>query len=124
MVDAILVAFSSAHLLMTRDAMSVGATIQIRAFCLGSGAYIYLSFTINLLIIMLSLEEASQINLWKNLLRFDHTDPRALMISVLLGRETMPHSARPLGFALAQSTYGKQETDIERADVILYDNRW
>ena len=58
MVDDLLVAYSSAQLVIMNDTNIVPAVVQIHAFRYGSGLYIYLTFAINTAILLLLAEEA------------------------------------------------------------------
>ncbi len=85
MVDDLLVAYSSAQLMIMNDTSPVPAIVEIHALRYGSGLYIYLTFAINTAIILLLAEEALRTRGWKNLLYFDYMDPRSLIIGGSMG---------------------------------------
>lgn len=53
MVDDLLVAYSSAQLMVTKDTCAVPVVVKVHAFRYGTGLYIYLTFAINTVIVLL-----------------------------------------------------------------------
>ena len=77
MVDDLLVAYASAHLMITNDTDLVPAYMETHALRYGSGVYIYLSFAINTGIVLLLVEETLRTRGWRDLRYFDYMDPGA-----------------------------------------------
>ena len=94
MVDDLLVAYSSAQLIIMNDTSLVPATVQVNAFRYGSGLYIYLTFAINTVIFLLVAEEALRTRGWKDLLYFDYIDPRSLIIGGSTGGCAIAYAAK------------------------------
>ena len=93
MVDDLLVAYSSAQLMIMNDTSLVPATVEVHAFRYGSGLYIYLTFAINTVILLLLAEEALRTRGWKDLQYFDYMDPRSLIIGGSMGGCAIAHAA-------------------------------
>ena len=94
MVDDLLVAYSSAQLMIMNDTSLVPATVKFHAFRYGSELYIYLTFVINTVILLLVVEEALRTRGWKDLLYFDYMDPRSLIIGGSMGGGAIAHAAK------------------------------
>ena len=91
MVDDLLVAYASAQLMIMNDSSLVSTTVDVKAFSTGSGLYIYLTFAINAFVVLVLMEEALRTRVWKNLLYFDYTDPRSLIIGASKGGCAIAH---------------------------------
>lgn len=94
MIDDLLVAYSSAQLMIMNDTGAVPVAVEINAFRYGSGLYIYLTFAINTIIVLLLAEEALRTRGWKGLLYFDYTDPRSLIIGGSMGGCAVANAAK------------------------------
>ena len=122
MVDDLLVAYSSAQLMIMNDMASVPADVQIHAFRYGSGVYIYLSFAINIAIVLLLVEEALRTRGWRDLLYFDYTDPRSLIIGASMGGYAVAHAAKKAWTDREKPLYKYDEQNIGNVRVTLHEN--
>ena len=122
MVDDLLVAYSSAQLVIMNDTNIVPAVVQIHAFRYGSGLYIYLTFAINTAILLLLAEEALRTRGWKDLLYFDYMDPRSLIIGGSMGGYAVAHAAKNAWTDRELPMYRYDSADIGKVRVTLHEN--
>lgn len=122
MVDDLLVAYSSAQLLIMNDTNIVPAVVQIHAFRYGSGLYIYLTFAINTAILLLLAEEALRTRGWKDLVYVDYMDPRSLIIGGSMGGCAVAHAAKNAWTDRELPMYRYDSADIGNVRVTLHEN--
>ena len=79
MVDDMLVAYSSAQLMIENDSSPV--TVHLLTYALRPGEVIYIRaiFAVNLLIVMVLLIESGRTRLWRHVPMMDYLDPGALI---------------------------------------------
>ena len=122
MVDDLLVAYSSAQLMIMNDTSLVPATVEVHAFRYGSGLYIYLTFAINTVVLLLVAEEALRTRGWKDLLYFDYMDPRSLIIGGSMGGCAIAHAAKDAWIDRKRPMYRYDSVDIGNVRVALHEN--
>lgn len=122
MVDDLLVAYSSAQLMIMNDTSLVPAKVEVHAFRYGSGLYIYLTFAINIVVLLLAAEEALRTRGWKDLLYFDHMDPRSLIIGGSMGGCAIAYAAKDVWVDRKRPMYGYASVDIGNVRVALHQN--
>ena len=123
MVDDLLVAYSSAQLMVMNDTNLVRATVKVHAFRYGSGVYIYLTLAINTVILLLVAEEALRTRGWKDLLYFDYMDPRSLIIGGSMGGSAIAHAAKDAWIDRKRPIYRYDSVDIGNVKVALHQNK-
>ena len=121
-VDDLLVAYSSAQLMIMNDTSLVSAVVQVQAFRYGSGLYIYLIFAINTAVLLLLAEEALRTRGWKNLLYFDYMDPRTLVIGGSLGGGAVAYAAKAARTDDTRPMYRYDSKQIGNVRVALHEN--
>lgn len=122
MVDDLLVAYSSAQLMIMNDTSLAPTTVQIHAFTYGSTLYIYLTFAINTAILLLLAEEAFRTRCWKDLLHFDYMDPRTLIIGASMGGCAVAEAAKDRWTDRQGSIYQYESASIGGVKVALHEN--
>ena len=122
MVDDLLVAYSSAQLMIMNDTSLVPTTVEVHAFRYGSGLYIYLTFAINTAVLLLVVEEALRTRGWKDLLYFDYMDPRSLVIGGSMGGWAIAHAAKDAWIDRKRPMYRYDSVDIGNVRVALHQN--
>ena len=122
MVDDLLVAYASARLMIMNHSSLVSTTVDVKAFSNGSGLYIYLTFAINTLVVLLLAEEPLRTRGWKDVLYFDYADPRSLMIGASKGGYAIAHAVEKVWTGRMRSIYRYSSTGIGIVRVTLYDN--
>ncbi|KAL9630412.1 MAG: hypothetical protein Q9164_006429, partial [Protoblastenia rupestris] len=122
MVDDLLVAYSSAQLMIMNDMDYAFADVRIHAFRYGSGVYMYLSFAINIAIALLLLEEAFRTRGWRDLLYFDYMDPRSLIVGASMGGCAVAHAAEKAWTDREKALYKYDEKNIGNVRVTLHEN--
>lgn len=122
MVDDLLVAYSSAQLMIMNDTRLVPAAVQIHAFRYGSGLYIYLTFAINTVVVLLLAEEDLRTRGWKDLLCFDYTDPRSLIIGGSMGGCAVAHAVQKAWIDRTEPMYQYVSAGIGNLKVALHEN--
>ena len=122
MVDDLLAAYSSAQLMIMNDTRLMPATVEIHAFRYGSGIYIYLTFAINTAILLLLAEEALRTRGWQDLLYFDYTDPRSLIVGGSMGGCAIAHAAKSAWTDRTRPMYNYDSKDIGKIRVALHEN--
>lgn len=85
MLDDILAGYASAQLVVGKDFKNTTVTVQQQAITLGQGQYIYAVVIFNTLTLLLVIGEALRTRMWKNLLGFDYTDLRDVIIGTSQG---------------------------------------
>ncbi len=85
MADDMLVAYSSAQLMVGKKFTQGTATVIENAFAFGQPGYVIAIFALNLLIIFVVVFEATRTMGWSELGRFDFLDPRDLIIAASRG---------------------------------------
>lgn len=122
MVDDLLVAYSSAQLMIMNDTNPVPAVVEIHAFRYGSGIYIYLIFAINTAVLVLLIEEALRHRGWKDLHYFDYRDPRSLIIGGSMGGCGVGYAAKDAWTDRTKAMYGYDSVGIGNVRVALHEN--
>ena len=122
MVDDLLVAYSSAQLMIMNDTSLVPATVKFHAFRYGSELYIYLTFVINTVVLFLVAEEALRTRGWKDLLYFDYMDPRSLIIGCSMGGGAIAHAAKDAWIDRKRPIYRYDSVGIGNVRVELHQN--
>ena len=85
MLDDMLVAYGSAQLMIAKDAVEISARVERHAIQLGEGIYIYSTFAVNCLVLLLVLTEIIRTRAWRDMVAFDYADPIALVIGSSAG---------------------------------------
>jgi hypothetical protein len=93
MADDMLVAYASAQLMVGRMFTQQPARTFVLALQFGQPAYIYAIFTLNLVIILAVLAEATRTYGWSSLGRFNYLDPRDLIIAASRGGAEIAEAA-------------------------------
>ena len=122
MTDDLLVAYSSAQLMIMNDTSPVQTFVRYEAFRYGTAIYIYLTFAINIVIVLLLLEEAMRTRGWRNLLYFDYMDPRSLIISSSMGGCAIAHAAKEAWTDRKESLYHYGDTGIGNVRIAMHEN--
>lgn len=122
MVEDLLVVYASAQLMIMNDSMLVPTTVDVKAFRYGSGLYIYLTFAINTVIVLLLAEEALRTRGWRDLLYFDYADPRSLIIGASKGGCAVAHAVNKAWTDRTRPIYKYNSTDIGNVRLTLHDN--
>ncbi len=123
MVDDLLVAYASAQLMIMNDSSLVYAAVEINAFRYGSTLYIYLTFAINTAIILLLVEEALRTRGWRDLLHFDYTDPRCLIVGASMGGCAVARVAEDARIDRGKPLYKYDERAVGDVRVALHENQ-
>ena len=121
-VDDLLVAYSSAQLMIMNDTDPVSAVVEVPAFRYGSDLYIYLIFAINTAVLLLLAEEALRTRGWKDLLYFDYMDPRTLIIGGSMGGCAVAHVAKDARTDHTRPMYRYDSEQIGNVRVALHEN--
>ena len=122
MVDDLLVAYSSAQLMIMNDTSLVPATVEYYAFRYGSKLYIYLTFAINTAILVFLAEEALRTRLWTDLQYFDYMDPRSLIIAGSMGGSAVARAAKKARIDRTRSIYKYDSTGVGNVRVALHED--
>ena len=122
MVDDLLVAYASAQLMIMNDTSIVYAEVDIHAFRYGTGLYIYLIFGINTAIIILLVEEALRTRGWRDLVYFDYTNPRSLIIGASMGGCAIAQAAKDAWIDRSKPLYKYDERGVGNVRVMLHEN--
>ena len=122
MVDDLLVAYSSAQLMIMNDTKLMPAVVEIHAFRFGSGLYIYLIFAINTAVLLLLIEEALRTYGWKDLHYFDYRDPRSLIIGGSMGGCGVGYAAKGAWTDRTKPMYRYGSVGIGNIRVALHEN--
>jgi hypothetical protein len=93
MADDMLVAYASAQLMVGRMFTQQPARTFVYALQFGQPTYIYAIFTLNLIIILAVLAEATRTYGWASLGRFNYLDPRDLIIAASRGGAEIAQAA-------------------------------
>ncbi len=123
MVDDLLVAYASAQLMIMNDSSLVYAAVEINAFRYGSALYIYLTFAINIAVIVLLVEEALRTRGWRDLLHFDYTDPRCLIVGASMGGCALARVAEETRIDRSKALYKYNERAVGDIRVALHENQ-
>ena len=121
MVDDLLIAYASAQLMIMNDSSLASTTVDVKAFSTGSGLYIYLTFAINALVVLVLAEEALRTRGWKDLLYFDYTDPRSLIIGASKGGCAIAYAVDKVWTDRTRPIYKYSSTGIGKVRVTLDD---
>ena len=122
MVDDLLVAYSSAQLMIMNDTSLVPGTVEVHAFRYGSGLYIYLTFAINTVVLLFVAEEVLRTRGWKELLYFDYMDRRSLIIGGSMGGCAIAYAAKDAWIDRKRPMYRYDSVDIGNVRVALHEN--
>ena len=85
MADDMLVSYASAQLMVGRTWTQHIATVYLYTMRFGQPMYIYLTFALNLAIVIAVAVEAWRTRGWKQLSRFNYLDPRDLIVAASRG---------------------------------------
>lgn len=115
-VDNALLSFGMAQLMIAHDNSSTSALPIVNAIRLGKDAYVYLIFTINLLVLILYLVEWVRTGFWRDLSDFDCTSGKSLLIAASAGGDGIASTAK-------QWRGGDGDRALGKVSVMLsYDN--
>ena len=81
MIDDMLTAYGAAQFVIAEDSRSVPVTLHVPAIEFGQADYIYIIFTVNLVVVLLVGIQAFWTGLWHNLPNFDCLDPSTVILS-------------------------------------------
>ncbi|KAI9717775.1 MAG: hypothetical protein M1812_004504 [Candelaria pacifica] len=94
MLDNVLLAYSSAQLMIANDTIASPTTIITQAVRIGAPAYIYIIAAINFAILLLYLIELARTRGWKGLQRFDYTDIKSVIVGTSMGGSSVANATR------------------------------
>ncbi|KAI3331479.1 hypothetical protein HD806DRAFT_518499 [Xylariaceae sp. AK1471] len=81
MADDMLVAYASAQIMIQAEQDAVGATTNYAALRVGEDMYIYATFAVNIVVILLIAVEGVRTKGWRGLASLDYLDPGALLLA-------------------------------------------
>lgn len=96
LLDSILVEYSSAQLMIAKESVNSTAESKVTAIVIGSPAYIFPIFTLNLLICLIYLFEVYRTRGWRHLSKFNFTDIKSVIIGTSIGGTAIAERARTL----------------------------
>ncbi|KAI9703567.1 MAG: hypothetical protein M1836_007337 [Candelina mexicana] len=94
MLDNVLLAYSSAQLIIANDTISTPTTALLQSVRLGEPAYIYIIGAINFAILILYLFELARTRGWKGLQRFDYMDIKSVIVGTSMGGTSVANATR------------------------------
>jgi hypothetical protein len=84
-IDDVLVAYGASQIVLAKDQTSIPAQVSQRAVRIGSPVYIYITFSLNSLMLLAVLIEASRLRLWHGLLAFDYANIKCAILAASAG---------------------------------------
>lgn len=94
MLDNVLLAYSSAQLMVAHDYYQVPTTALVLSVRVGEPKYIYSISTINFLVVLLFLLEAIRTKGWNGLKKFDFMDIKSVVIGTSMGGTAIANAVR------------------------------
>lgn len=94
MLDNVLLAYSSAQLMLGNDTILKPTTVLIPSIRIGGSAYIYIIAVINFAYLTLYLIELARTRGWKALQRFDYMDIKTLIVGTSMGGTSIANATR------------------------------
>jgi hypothetical protein len=89
MLDAILVGYASAQLMIGNQSSVTEVVVTTQALQVGQRAYIYAMFAFNLVVMMITLEEAIRTMFWRGLGKWSYVDIDAVIASSWKGGKSL-----------------------------------
>ena len=94
MVDNVLLAYSSAQLMIANDTYQAPTTALIKSVRIGEAIYIYTVAAVNFLVVLVFIFEISRTRGWKDLRRFDYTNIKSLVVGTSMGGTAIANAVR------------------------------
>ncbi len=96
LLDSILVEYSSAQLMIAKESVNTTAESKMAATVIGTPAYIFPIFTLNLVICLIYLFEVYRTRGWRHLSKFNFMDIKSVIIGTSIGGTAIADRARTL----------------------------
>lgn len=93
LIDNSLSIYGAAQVVLATDTASVTATVQLMAVKLGDPAYVYISFAINLLVVLIVIVEAIRTRFWNGLPLFNSMDIKSAILGASAGGTALSNAA-------------------------------
>ncbi|CAD6583814.1 MAG: hypothetical protein ASARMPRED_001511 [Alectoria sarmentosa] len=93
LIDNSLSIYGAAQVILATDTASVTATVQLMAVKLGEPAYVYISFAINLLVVLIVIVEAIRTRFWNGLPLFNSMDIKSAILGASAGGTALSDAA-------------------------------
>ncbi|CAF9918499.1 hypothetical protein IMSHALPRED_004322 [Imshaugia aleurites] len=103
LIDNALSIYGAAQVVLAADTANATASVQLMAVKLGEPAYVYVSFAINLLVVLIVLVEAIRTRFWVGLPLFNPLDIKSAILAASAG-----------GTALADAAGGRTDGAADR----------
>ncbi len=84
-IDDVLVAYGASQIVLAQDTKQTQATVSYSAIRIGNPVYVYLTFSLNTLVILIVLIEAGRSKFWEGLLAFDYTNVKCAILAASAG---------------------------------------
>ncbi|MCJ1403821.1 hypothetical protein MMC11_007044 [Xylographa trunciseda] len=94
LLDNILVTYASAQLMVAQEEVPIDVESQVTAIVLGTPAYVFPIFTLNLLICLVYLVEVSRTRGWRRLSSFNFMNIKSVIIGTSTGGTAIANKAR------------------------------
>ncbi|MCJ1226316.1 hypothetical protein MMC12_002966 [Toensbergia leucococca] len=115
-MDNFLVSYASAQLMVAKDQVKAGVESQVTALVIGTPAYVFPIFALNLVICLVYLIEVFRTRGWRHLPRFNFMDIKSVIIGTSIGGPAIADRAKKLHDA--QSSVRHPDKDDHAADHI------
>ena len=96
LLDSILVEYSSAQLVIAKESINSTAESRVTTTVIGTSAYIFPIFTLNLVICLIYLFEVYRTRGWRHLSKFNFTDIKSVIIGTSVGGTAIAERTRTL----------------------------
>ncbi len=124
MLDNVLLAYSSAQLMIANDTSQVPTTALIMSIRVGEPIYIYAIAAINFLLVLVFLAEAARTRGWKGLKKFDYMDVKSVVVGTSMGGTLIANAAARRACASDQAPWDGSAADSVAGNVaVRFDHR-
>jgi hypothetical protein len=120
MLDNVLLAYSSAQLMIANDTSEVPTTALITSIRVGEPIYIYAIAAINFLLVLVFLLEAARTKGWKGLKKFDYMDIKSVVIGTSIGGTAIANAAARRAYASDQARWDGSAADSVAGNVAVH----
>lgn len=119
MLDNVLLAYSSAQLMIANDTYQVPITTLITSIRVGEPIYIYAIAAINFLLVLVFLVEAARTKGWRGLKKFDYMDVKSVVVGTSMGGTAIANAAARRACASDQARQDGSAADYVAGNVAV-----
>ncbi|MCJ1378611.1 hypothetical protein MMC17_001710 [Xylographa soralifera] len=119
LLDNILASYASAQLMVAQEEVPINVDSQVTAIVLGTSAYVFPIFTLNLLICLIYLIELSRTRGWRHLSNFNFMNIKSVIIGTSTGGTAIATKARRLHETPTPVEHGSR-SDHDADQILLH----